>query len=153
MAVTDRGGTGWSGTSDSVDAAKASALAFCRQVGQNCVVVSSGEGPCFAVAGDTRQYHGGYGATKNDAEQDAVRKNGGGIVLASYCLWSPVCETTRRSAGEPPPLSPRIGECFADSAAGRSPQWAVRSSTGEMSPQVLIAAAKQIALPISPEIT
>lgn len=85
MAVSDRGGTGWSGTSYTLDAAKATAMAECQQVGENCKVVASGSAACFAVAGNTLQYYGGYGATQDDAEQQALTENGGGTILSVRC--------------------------------------------------------------------
>jgi hypothetical protein len=86
IAVAGNGGSGWSGTTNSLEEAKVSALAQCRSVGQNCKVVVSGQGGCFALAGSTTQYYGGYGPTQGAAEQDALNRNGGGTILSLHCI-------------------------------------------------------------------
>lgn len=80
--------TGYWATSNNyrtMEAAKDSAMAICRQHAPGCKVVATNSDGCVALAGTDRHWGGGYGPTKSEAEQSALAENNGGRILVSFC--------------------------------------------------------------------
>ena len=87
IAVSNEGYWGTE-ISPTMDAAKASAMARCRQVvgSTNCTVAAWTVNGCVAAARNATGYqYGGNGSSIHDAEQDALAHTNGGSILASLC--------------------------------------------------------------------
>ena len=77
----------WEGSNNAtdMDAARESALSRCQAKGYVCAPVAWNENGCAAAAWNGNRGYGAAGSTRNEAEQAALAKLGGGYIVASLC--------------------------------------------------------------------
>jgi Domain of unknown function (DUF4189) len=82
----ETGSYGWGNNYDSLDGARIRSLSECQNFGGNhCVFLAWSRNGCAALAVNGDNYYGWYGATRWEAEQQALSRNGGGYILVSQC--------------------------------------------------------------------
>lgn len=83
-SITKTWGTGYN--YDTLDAAGARALNECSKAGgSHCFAVTWSKNGCSALAVRGEDYYGWYGPIRHTAEQEALRRNNGGKIVASQC--------------------------------------------------------------------
>lgn len=89
VAVASAPSGRWATTSNAstLGAAKDSAMSLCSKYATGCEILASNENGCVALVSGNGHHQGGTGASRNEAEQDALRLNGGGQVTVSVCSW------------------------------------------------------------------
>ena len=82
----ETGTYGWGNNYSDLDGARVRSLTECQNRGGNhCVFVAWSDNGCAALATSPTSYYGWYGATRAEAEQGALSRNGGGAILVSEC--------------------------------------------------------------------
>jgi hypothetical protein len=77
---------GYGRNQPTLDAAHVRALDECSKAGgSHCVTVTWAQTSCAALAVKGEDYYGWYGATLQAAEQEALQRNGGGVIAVSRC--------------------------------------------------------------------
>ncbi|MBV9515095.1 MAG: protein kinase [Mycobacteriaceae bacterium] len=80
------GAYGWANNYDNQDDANTAAMNFCKQYGgTDCKLAAWAKDGCAAVAKSSTSWHGGYGATIDAAEKNAIDQNQGGTIVFSKC--------------------------------------------------------------------
>jgi hypothetical protein len=77
---------GYGRNQPTVDAAHVRALTECSKAGgSHCVTVTWAQNSCAALAVKGENYYGWHGPTLQAAEQEALQRNGGGVIAVSRC--------------------------------------------------------------------
>lgn len=77
---------GWGNNYTDLDGARIRSLSECQGHGGNhCEFIAWSKNGCAALAVNGDNFYGWYGPTAQDAEREALARNGGGHILVSKC--------------------------------------------------------------------